>query len=304
METFLESAMTSLVSIVIPCYRQGRWLRTAVDSCLAQSYSPIEIIVINDGSDDDSESIAKSIGKIRYYHQENAGQSSARNLGLRHSYGEYVLFLDADDALHPQAIERLITMASMDPPRIGMMGWKPFENNVDEPGPEVFPPLESPIASLLQNNPGPPHMFLSPRSTLECINGWDIHLSGTSDWDCWFRQLFAGADLSAVPFIGAYYRQSPGQLSRNELVMTENLALASEKLLQLARIHPNRLQDWNLKPETTIEAFRVRAAKEYSHLAYLHRRQGHRRLAAKYALRAVRLGHRGAWKGLLKAGLP
>lgn len=290
--------MNDLVSIVIPCYRQGQWLRQAVESCLAQTHSPIEIIVVDDGSDDDTPSVSKTFGeRIRYIRQPNAGQSPARNNGLKHARGEFVLFLDADDALHPQAIEKLLTVAT--PDTIAMIGWKPFEHDVNEPASEVFPPLENPIPSLLRNNPGPPHMFLSPRSFLENVNGWDPALSGTSDWDCWYRQLFAGAKLAGVPFIGAYYRQSPNQLSRNELVMSTNLALAGEKLYRLAKANPQRLREWNLEPRAMLEEFRLRTAKEYAHLAYLHRQRGERRAAAKHYWKSLAFGHAKALRGLL-----
>jgi hypothetical protein len=185
-----------------------------------------------------------------------------------------------------------------------MIGWKPFEKDVKEAGTEVFPPLVEPIPSLLRNNPGPPHMFLSPRITLEKAGGWDPRLSGTSDWDCWIRQLFVGADLVGVPFIGAYYRQSPGQLSRNELVMTENLALASEKLYRLAAANPQRLQDWKLDPAATVREFRHRAAKEYAHLAYLNRERGLRTAAARHYWHSLALGSwRAGLQGLLSLPL-
>lgn len=291
--------MSPLVSIVIPCYRQGHWLAQSVESCLNQTYLPCEIVVVDDGSDDETASVSRSFGdRIRYIHQHNAGQSPARNHGLSKSHGEYVLFLDADDALHPQAVEKLIGAAN--PVTIVMLGWKPFENDVNEPGPDVFPPLENPIPSILRNNPGPPHMVLSPRFFLEKIGGWDPNLSGTSDWDCWYRQLFAGANLVGVPFIGAYYRQSPNQLSRNELVMTRNLAVASEKLYRLAKENVERLRSWNMDPASTIQEFRRRAAKEYAHLAYLHRQKGERGTAAHHYWHSLRLGHRAAIKGLIR----
>jgi glycosyltransferase involved in cell wall biosynthesis len=290
-----------MVSIVIPCFRQGHWLRTAVESCLAQTYSPLEVIVVDDGSDDDTASVANSFGdRIRYIHQKNAGQSVARNTGWKASRGEHLLFLDADDAIHPEAIAKLMEAAIGDSPRIAMMGWKQFWNDIHEPATDIFPPTIEPVAALLRNNPGPPHIFLSPRKTLEAIGGWDPNLSGTSDWDCWFRQLFAGADLVGVPFIGAYYRQSPGQLSRNELVMTENLALASEKLHRLAESHPKRLRSWNLDPVATVKEFRLRTAKEYAHLAWLYRWRSQRMRAARHYLHSIRLGYiRRPLKGLL-----
>ena len=82
------------VSIVIPCYRQGHWLAEAVESCLAQTHAPLEVIVVDDGSDDDTAAVSRSFGeRVRYVHQANAGQSPARNAGWRISRGTHVLFL-------------------------------------------------------------------------------------------------------------------------------------------------------------------------------------------------------------------
>src|SRR5690349_757340 len=94
-----------LVSVIIPCYRQGQFLRTAIDSALAQSYPHIEVLVVNDGSDDDTETIAQSYaGRIQYLHRANGGLSAARNTGILQARGTYLKFLDADDHLHPEQI--------------------------------------------------------------------------------------------------------------------------------------------------------------------------------------------------------
>lgn len=288
--------MADLVSIIIPCYRQGRWLSQAIESCLGQTHRLLEVIVVNDGSDDDTAKVCECYAdRIRYLHQANAGLSAARNFGFAASRGSFILALDADDALHPEAVTRLMTAASTTPPRIAMMGWKSFQNDVSEPAAEILPTTIDLIPSLLRNNPGPPHTFLSPRSTLTTVGGWDKALRGVADWDCWFRQLFAGADLAGVPFVGAYYRQSPGQMSRDELAMTADLRLASDKLYQLAKTHPDRLRSWHLDPEATVREFRNRAAREHAHLAYLYRQRGERGRAARHYLNSVALGH---WRGL------
>lgn len=97
--------MSPLVSIIIPCYNAERWVGEAIQSCLDQIYSPIEIIVVDDGSTDKSLEIVKSFGKkIRWETGFNAGVCAARNRGFRLALGEFVQFLDADDALHPLKI--------------------------------------------------------------------------------------------------------------------------------------------------------------------------------------------------------
>lgn len=90
------------VSIIIPTYNVGRYLRQAIASVVAQTYADYEIIVIDDGSTDDTAAIVQALTvPIRYFYQVNGGISAARNAGLSHVEGEFVAFLDADDIWLP-----------------------------------------------------------------------------------------------------------------------------------------------------------------------------------------------------------
>lgn len=100
---------TPLISIVIPVYNGSNYLKEAIDSALNQTYKSIEIIVVNDGSKDDTEQIAKSYGnKIRYFSKENGGTSTALNVGIRHMKGSYFSWLSHDDLYYPNKIERQV----------------------------------------------------------------------------------------------------------------------------------------------------------------------------------------------------
>ena len=95
----------ALVSVVIPCFNHGQFLGNAIESVLAQTYENFEIIVVDDGSTDDTADVAKRYPTVKYIGQQNAGRSAARNAGLRQSRGEFVAFLDADDRLLRHALE-------------------------------------------------------------------------------------------------------------------------------------------------------------------------------------------------------
>ncbi|MEJ2010055.1 MAG: glycosyltransferase family A protein [Acidobacteriota bacterium] len=87
-----------LVSVIIPSYNSGRYLSDALRSVFEQDYQPIEVIVVNDGSTDETASVVRSFNKnIIYTFQSNQGPASARNAGLRMSHGDFIAFLDADD---------------------------------------------------------------------------------------------------------------------------------------------------------------------------------------------------------------
>jgi len=94
------------VSIIIPVYNGSNYMQEAINSALNQTYSNLEVIVINDGSTDDTDKIAKSFGqKIKYYQKDNGGVSTALNLGIEKMNGEYFSWLSHDDVYMPTKIE-------------------------------------------------------------------------------------------------------------------------------------------------------------------------------------------------------
>ena len=98
---------SSLVSIIIPCYNASSYIKETVDSVLTQTFQNFEIIIINDGSRDNSSNIIKTIkdDRIHLVEQENQGVSSSRNNGIYLAKGEFITFLDADDLMHPKFLE-------------------------------------------------------------------------------------------------------------------------------------------------------------------------------------------------------
>ncbi len=100
-----EFPATPLVSFIIPCYNHGRYIKDAVDSILAQNYPATEIIVVDDGSTDNSAEIIRTLPNIKHTWQTNQGLSAARNTGIKNSTGQFLVFLDADDWLLPGAVK-------------------------------------------------------------------------------------------------------------------------------------------------------------------------------------------------------
>ncbi len=97
---------TASVSIIICCYDQAHFLGEAIESALAQTHIAEEIVVVDDGSSDNTEAVVARYPSVAYLRQPNSGLSAARNAGLRHTRGEHVIFLDADDRLRPTAAAR------------------------------------------------------------------------------------------------------------------------------------------------------------------------------------------------------
>jgi len=93
-----------LVSVVIPCYNQAHFLGETIESVLSQSYPRVEVIVVDDGSTDNANEVAASYDGVKYLRQENSGVATARNVGLKLSRGEFIVFLDGDDRLLRDAL--------------------------------------------------------------------------------------------------------------------------------------------------------------------------------------------------------
>lgn len=93
-----------LISVIIPCYNHGRYLQEAFESIYSQGYPNIEIIVVDDGSTDNTREVTEKNVGVKYIYQENKGLSAARNTGIKNSKGDLLIFLDADDWLLPNAI--------------------------------------------------------------------------------------------------------------------------------------------------------------------------------------------------------
>jgi len=188
----MADAEGGLVSIIIPCYNAEDYVGEAIDSALAQTYEPTEIIVIDDGSQDDSMDIIQSYqDRITWRQQENQGASVARNHGLKVASGQYVKFLDADDALYPEAVEKQVAqLRGIEDDRSIVFGdgrMTDAKLNVEDTTDyRARRKGEDPIAYILRVTPqtsAPLHR----RSLLEEVDGFDEQLPKAQEYDLHLR---------------------------------------------------------------------------------------------------------------------
>ena len=214
------------VSIVTPCYNGARFLPETLRSALAQTVPALEVIVVDDGSTDDSAAIAESFGApVRVLRQANQGESVARNKALSEARGTHVLFLDADDLLEPTALEHLVPAVTGRPAAVAIMGCAWFSEDPTAPYAVKLPDTETFYPAIIESNLAPPHCWLAPTDLAKRAGGFYADLRWFEDWDLWWRVGLHAQALVLVPHVGALYRRHPGS------------QLATTKLADQARGH-------------------------------------------------------------------
>ena len=209
------------VSIVITCYNYGRFLAQAIESALSQSYPWVEVIVVDDGSTDNTQEIIREYKtRIRYIYQENVGVSRTRNRGLSESNGTYVNFLDADDWLLSDKIEIQMRRFEQDP-NLDVVACGRYD--VDEEGNIIATHAPAwgsdALDHLLNNVCFTPNSALVKRSALERVGGFceeKISESWTEDTDLWIRLAGTGSRFFVEPLPLCTWRHHNTTVSRSE----------------------------------------------------------------------------------------
>jgi len=170
-----------LITVIVPAYNAAPYLQEAIDSALAQSHRPLEVIVVDDGSDDGTGEVARGYGdRIRFTRQERGGNGAARNTGVALAAGEYLAFLDADDRYLPTKLERQLEALDADPGLDMVFGWvREF----------VSPELPEEVRVQVRP-PAPPQPWISPslmlirRASFERVGPFstELKVGVTVDW--------------------------------------------------------------------------------------------------------------------------
>lgn len=216
-----------LVSVCIPAYNCAEYIRQTVESVTGQTYANLEIIIVDDGSADDTKNILKGLTdkNIRIYHQQNKGAAAARNLAYLQSKGEYIKFLDADDIISPEMIDSQLKLAIENPDSMISAKWGRFYNNnintfkltVEDcwttlPGPQWLCTSWKNGSSVTQ-----PGIFLLPRAVIERAGLWDEQLTLIDDLDFFTRIILNSRSVIFDPDAVLYYRSgNNGSLSNQK----------------------------------------------------------------------------------------
>lgn len=211
----------STVSVIIPCYNTGRYLAEAIQSVLDQTYHDFEIIIVDDGSTDDTREVARRFddSRVHYIWQANKGLAGARNTGLRAAKGELVAFLDADDTYLPEKLQSEVEVM-LGSPGIAMVvnGWifvDPEGSPLDIVQPWQEHPADPGLAYWLLGLPFVVHGVMLRRDKLAQIGYFDETLKASEDWDLFIRLAAGGSDMVWGRKIVCTYRIHQQNMTRS-----------------------------------------------------------------------------------------
>ena len=294
---------TPKFSVVIPAYNQAQFLADAIHSVMFQTYRDFEIIVVDDGSTDNTPQVAQQFGEaIRYIRQTNQGLSAARNTAIRNARAEIIALLDSDDLWEPNFLEKMTNLLNMYPEASGSYcGFQYIDAQghiVGKPSLKVVPPELFHQTVIYEGNWLVPSAIVFSKQLVEQVGLFDITINPVADADMWIR-------LSAIrPFIGlpealVRYRQHDSNMSKDpEQMVTADYRL-KEKMFGPPKGDPS---SWpRMKQHVYAQLFRYGTSR---YLAYGSVEKG-----ANYFQQLIEISPNlaldmGVWRGLARAHLP
>ncbi len=218
-------------SVIIPTYNRASFLPRTLQSVLAQTYPHFEILVVDDGSTDNTEAVMQEwIGeKVQYHKKANAERAAARNYGTKHSRGDYITFLDSDDLLYPNYLQNAVeSLAHYQNPPFLHLGYEVTDKYLNAKV-RINTLLSDDISMFVKGNPlSCMGVFLRRDVAQEFLFNEDRQLSGSEDWELWIR-IAAHVGIKTDNRIGAalidHDSRSVQHFSREKLVARKELVL-------------------------------------------------------------------------------
>lgn len=220
------------ISVIIPVYNGAKTIRATINSVLQQSFQDFEILVVDDGSMDETVSVIRSIGdpRIRCFSKPNGGQATARNLGILRSIGNYLAFLDADDLWHPskllhhkEILETIPTAGAVYCKGIGLGAEETLDSAMQRISSDRSPlkPSGRILDQLIRVNfIGSGSNFVIRREVVDQIGFFNPELNGAEDWDFYLR-VAEKFEIHCVQNVEIFYRVYPQSFSSSQISTME-----------------------------------------------------------------------------------
>jgi len=208
-----------LVSIIVPVYNSAKYIQETIDNLLAQTWANKEIICVDDGSTDSSKDIIltyiDNYKEIALLSQSNSGAPAARNHGLKYAKGDYIQFIDADDLMDEDKIEKQLFYSNFTEDGIVTCDWARFDENSNINNIELkynFCDLKlteyTPLEWLYLNKMAPVHSWLTPRKIIDKVGPWEEDLFINQDGEYFFRVVGNCSKVIINKNVAVYYRSS------------------------------------------------------------------------------------------------
>jgi hypothetical protein len=272
-------------SVVIAAYQAEATIEAAVASALDQTRPPLEVIVCDDGSTDRTgDVLAPFRNTIVYLRQENGGEASAKNAGIRASRGDYVAILDADDLFLPRRLDALAAAATARPDLDILTADAYLEldgrrvKRCYEGGMRFF--VEDQRLNILERN----FIFgqvAARRERLLEVGGFDESIRWTTDWDCWIRMILSGSQVGLVDEPLGIYRLTAGSLSSQRTQLFAGRLQTLDKALLREDLEPAERQTARRVAAENRRLLALSCARD----ALLEGRRGARRTWLKLAIK-------------------
>lgn len=281
-----------LVSVIIPAFNARPYIMDAIRSVRQQEYSPVEILLIDDGSTDGTaDLVAEHAPEVRIIRQVNGGVSTARNTGLQHANGEFITFLDADDGWFPGKLHAQLACFKKQS-EFGIVFhrwqvWRPDSNGVYQPPdlPSLNLPEQPELSGwlylpLLLDCVVHTSTVMIRRSVVEQVGLFDTDLTIGEDYDYWLRASRV-CQMRKLPGVFSYYRAAPASLTSTPKTRNFEYLVLTRALSRWGAVAPDG-------KELPRSAIRARLAKLSFDFAYAHLRSGSARLSRQASLMTLR----------------
>lgn len=217
----MMTSVQPLVSVIVPIYNMQLYLRETIESVLKSSYSPYELILVDDGSTDNSAEIAKEYAErsnnIKLISQKNGGASKARNFGIENAAGKYILPVDADNLITEKYIEKAVELLESRP-EVKVVSCEAIFLGKKQ-GKWELPTFS---LKLLARKNLVDNCAMYRKSDWAIAGGYCNEILGREDWDFWISMFKSGGEFVRLPIVGLHYRVR----SDSKRVRTRNLKMA------------------------------------------------------------------------------
>ena len=258
---------THLISVIIPCYNGEKFIKETIQSVLDQTYSPIEILVVDDGSTDKSFEIASTFNEVCAVKQDNSGVAAARNVGFEQSKGDFVCFLDADDWLYPNTIEDKLNALLSSNAAISHGKAIVTDENLIPTGDVLIGAKDNTLQALLNYSPPAipcPSNALIARWAIDTCGLFDTRLSTSADYEMWIR-IASKYEVVRVDSNAVKYRQHGSNMFANLELQLHDMELIFDKHSSQLNFKIGKQKFYSSIVKSYLKSGRVLKALKYLH---------------------------------------